>query len=271
MLISVIRGQNRIMRTFISNIILPLPVLWVFMLLAFIQYIRKKKTSSRIFVVLSVLWLLVISTPFVTDLLVRNLENRYAVFSPEYLQNKKGPVNILVLGGGCTDDKRLPANSQLEAGSIARLSEGIRIHRLFPGSTLITSGYAGTSNDTPHAIVAAKAAILLGVDPASIKRQETPENTWQEALTYKQMFGDSATLVLVTSAIHIPRTMYLFRKAGLKPIAAPADFMVKNEKRKSMQYWFPSAGYIKEMEDAVHEYVGLAWYKVRLVTVKQPG
>ena len=209
----------------------------------------------------------------VPNLLVRNLENQYNVFSPEYLQNTKRPVNILVLGGGSTDDKRLPANSQLARSSIARLSEGIRIHRLFPGSTLITSGYAGKNNDTPNAIVSAKTAMLLGVDSASIKRQETPENTWQEALIYKQMFGDSAGLVLVTSAIHIPRAMYLFRKAGLNPIAAPADFMVKNRnmiknrKRKSILYWFPSAKNIEKMEGAIHEYVGLFWYRMKLVTV----
>ncbi len=255
------------MRTLISNLILPLPVFWIFILLAFVQYMRKKKTSFRIFVIFSALWLLVISTPLVPNLLVRNLENQYNVFSPEYLQNTKRPVNILVLGGGSTNDKRLPANSQLAESSVARLSEGIRIHRLFPGSTLITSGYAGKSNNTPHAIVSAKAAMLLGVDSASIKSQETPENTWQEALIYKQMFGDSADLVLVTSAIHIPRAMYLFRKAGLNPIAAPADFMIKNRKRKSISYWFPSAKNIEKMEGAIHEYVGLLWYRMKLVTV----
>jgi uncharacterized SAM-binding protein YcdF (DUF218 family) len=211
---------------------------------------------------------MVISTPFVPNLLVRNLENRYTVFSPEYLQNKKRPVNILVLGGGHTDDERLPANSQLAESSLARLAEGIRGHRLLPKSTLITSGYGGKSNDTSNAIVPDNAAMLLGVDSADIKWQETPENTWQEALTYKQMFGDSASLVLVTSAIHIPRAMFLFRKAGLKPIAAPADFMVKNEKRKDISYWVPSSRHIEEMENAIHEYVGLLWYRVKLLNAK---
>ena len=212
--------------------------------------------------VLSVLWLLIISTPFVPNLLAKNLENQYTVFSSEYLPSKKESVNILVLGGGHTNDKRLPANSQLGGSSLARLTEGIRIHRLFPGSTLITSGYAGKSNDKPNAIVSANAAMLLGVDSANIKRQETPENTGQEALTYKQMFGDSASLVLVTSAIHIPRAMYLFRKAGLKPIAAPADFLVKNEKKEDFFFWVPSSMNIKKMESAIHEYVGLLWYRV---------
>ena len=250
------------MRTIISNIILPLPVLWIFILLAFIQYIRKKKTSFRIFVVSSVLWLMVISTPFVPNLLVRNLENRYTVFSPEYLQNKKRPVNILVLGGGHADDERLPDNSQLAESSLARLAEGIRVHRLLPKSTLITSGYAGKSNDTPHAIVLANAALILGVDSSSIKMQKYPENTWQEAVAYKQNNGDSINLILVTSAAHMPRAMYLFHKAGLNPIAAPANFLVKNEKKKDFFFWAPSSRHIEKTESAIHEYVGLLWYRV---------
>ena len=33
--------------------------------------------------------------------------------------------------------------------------------------------------------------------------------------------------ILVTSAAHMPRSMALFRKRGLQPIPAPADFQVR--------------------------------------------
>lgn len=149
--------------------------------------------------------------------MVEYLENQYETVSVKRLEDLNKPVNILVLGGGHTDDKRFPANNQLSETALMRLSEGIRIHRQLPGSTLITSGHSGKS-EIAQAQVLANAALLLGVDASHIKMQTQPKNTWAEANEYKRLLKDSAQLVLVTSAAHMPRAMYLFKKADLNPI-----------------------------------------------------
>ena len=53
----------------------------------------------------------------------------------------KVDTDILILGGGHTNDSRLPANNQLSTNALGRLAEGIRIHRELPGSKIITSAY----------------------------------------------------------------------------------------------------------------------------------
>jgi len=208
--------------------------------------------------IISIAWFLIISTSFIPNLLISNLENRYKAFSLKSIVGNSKPVNILVLGAGFSDDDLLPPNDKLSETALSRLCEGIRIHRLIPGSTLITSA-KGWKNEISQAEVTAQAAMVLGVDSAQIKMQKKPENTQQEAEQYKLLFGDSAQLILVTSATHMPRAMFLFQKEGLHPVAAPANHLIKREKHKPFRDWLPSADNIRKMECAFHEYLGLIW------------
>lgn len=249
------------MRFLISILILPLPVFWVLITSALIFY-KKRKKASQIILTIALLWLLIVSTPFVPDALIKSLETQYSSISNEIFSDLNDSVNILVLGSGHVDDERLPASSQLGESSLARLVEGIRIHHQLKHSTIITSGHIKTS-EISNAKVQADAAISLGIDSAGMRMQETPINTWEEALSYKQTFGHKTKMILVTSAAHMPRAMMLFKKAGLNPIAAPTDFLVKKGIKRSFYYWIPSTGNIEKMESAIHEYVGMIWYKLR--------
>ena len=249
------------MRELLSNIILPLPVFWILIIISFLFFRKKKGKIARICLWCGLFCLLVVSTPFIPKLLVQNLENKYSTCELETLQQKTN-IHILVLGGGQTNDSRLPANSQLSRGALARLTEGIRILNHLDGSILVTSGYSGKREDIPQAEVLAQTAMLLGIGSGRIKKQTLPKNTWMEATEYKRIFGDSTTLVLVTSAIHMPRAIYLFQKAGLNPIPAPTDYLVKKGEKINPLFWMPKSGNIAKTEAAVHEYVGMAWYRL---------
>lgn len=228
---------------------------------ALVFLLFKKKKNARRLAWISLAWLLLISTPFLPDLLVNVLEKQYSAISEKDLKALDKPVNVLVLGAGFINDVRLAPNDQLSEAALARLSEGIRILRILPEGKLITSGW-GNREEITSAEIMAKTALLLGVDSSLVSTQKKPENTWQEAIEYKSMHGDSTQLIVVTSAIHLPRSIYLFRKAGLNPLAAPSDHLVKISKEKNPWNWIPSSNNIKKMEAAIHEYAGLFWYKL---------
>lgn len=246
------------MKSILSALLLPMSIFWVLVLISGILYWRKKNKPSRLLGMISLLWLLVISTPFLPNALASYLENRYDVVSPDGLGSTNQPVNILVLGASHTPDERLPATDQLSEVALTRLVEGIRLHRLLPNSRLITSGSAGREGPS-QAEVFGKAAVLLGVEEKNIVRLNFPKNTWTEALEYKRLLGDSAQLIVVTSAMHMPRSMKLFKKAGLQPVAAPTNYLIKQGKYNSSWNWIPSSKHINKMECAAHEYVGMVW------------
>jgi uncharacterized SAM-binding protein YcdF (DUF218 family) len=69
--------------------------------------------------------------------------------------------------------------------------------------------------------------------------------------------------ILVTSAAHMPRSMALFRKRGLEPIPAPADFRAPETQSSGPSRFFPGAGALGQTQTALHEYLGLAWAWLR--------
>ena len=240
---------------------MPLPVFWILVILAVVFYLRRRRKSSYIFTIFSIIWLLAISTPLVPDLLISRLEDRYSVFNPDMFMHPDRPVHIVVLGGGHVNDDRLPANDRLSPAAMVRLSEAIRIHRKLPGSLIITSGWSA-SGKVPQAEVLAETALLLGVDENYIKKQPLPKNTRMEASEYNRLFGDNAHIILVTSAVHMRRAIFAFQKEGLDPVPAPTNHLIKKDENYNQWIGFPSSGNIKKMESAVHEYVGLWWYKL---------
>jgi uncharacterized SAM-binding protein YcdF (DUF218 family) len=197
-----------------------------------------------------------VSTGYLPNLMTNHLENKYPVFSMAQLAGNVKPVHILVLGAGHTNDDRFPATDQLSEVALTRLAEGIRLHRMIPGSSLVTSGYGGREK-IPQAEVMAEAAGLLGTDADSIYTLIYPKNTQAEASEYKRLFGDTARIILVTSAMHLPRAVQLFHNIGLDPIPAPTNHLYKKGKLPDRWSWVPSSGNLRKTESAIHEYVGM--------------
>lgn len=249
------------MREFLSQIIMPLPVFYVLLIAGLLLIWKKRKRSGKVLLVAAGIWFLVISTLTVPKILVKSLEDRYHQLTNSEIKALPDSCDIIVLGGGHTDDRELTPNNQLSDQALCRLVEGIRIHRLTPGSRLILSGFSGRSAE-PQAIVLYKTAQLLGVDTSSMAFQTKPANTRMEAEEYIRNFGRKHTLVLVTSDIHMPRAIMNFRNVGLDPVPAPADEIIKYGSRKSWTRFLPSSGNIKMLEAAIHEYAGILWSKL---------
>jgi len=202
--------------------------------------------------------LLVISTKPIPVLLVKNLEKRYISFNDATLIDSTKQLNILILAAGHTDDESLQPNNQLSAAGLGRLTEGIRLHKKIPGSRLILSGPGGKSGFT-QAEVLLRTALIIGVEEKNVSFLDNPKNTNGEAVEYIEKFGKEDQLIVVSSAIHMPRIMMIFQRAGLDPIPAPTNNILKYGSKKSPWRWVPGAENVKMMEAAVHEWVGLVW------------
>ena len=114
----------------------------------------------------------------------------------------------------------------------------------------------------PEAVPMAEAARLLGVAPSDVVREEASIDTEDQARLVAPIVGGNE-FFLVTSASHMPRAMALFRKRGLHPLAAPADYSIKGDMRISLGQFQPKAGNTQRAEEAAYEYLGLAWARIR--------
>jgi uncharacterized SAM-binding protein YcdF (DUF218 family) len=248
------------MREFLSLMINPVPVLYLLLLVGFILFGLNRKRIGKIFLLIAGIWFFIITTPFLPKVIVKSLENKYPQLSDSSIKSLPDSCNIIVLGGGHNYNKNLSPNNQLTLTALSRLVEGIRIHSMIPGSKLILSGYAKGS-ELSDALVYYQTALILGIDSTSMVLQSSPSNTQMEAEEYLKNFGKENDLILVTSAIHMPRAIMQFRKAGINSIAAPANFFLKKIPISPL-VWIPSSGNIVMMEAAIHEYVGIIWAKL---------
>lgn len=244
----------------LSSILYPVPMV----LLALgsgllLLWITPWKRAGRLLVTLGTLVLACLSWGPAAESIVKPLEQEHP---PLVFHETKGELAwIVVLGSGHFSDPKLSPVAQLDEASLVRLAEGIRIHRLLPGSRLLLSG--GSLHDPmSNAQVMAKAASSLGVDPKNMVLEKASRNTEEQAVGIKRILGGEP-FVLVTSAVHMPRAVEIFQALGMRPVAAPTGNLVKEGQEKSPTRNYPSCENLRKTRRAFHEYLGIAWIRVK--------
>jgi len=256
-----------IIKKIISAFLYPLPISLLLSFLGlYLLWFTTKQKAGKILVSVGLAILTLFSYSIITNRLLRPLERKYDTFEIDSslvvseTENRSAIKFVVVLAGGQTMDPKLPLLSQMSAAPVIRLMEGIRIYRKLPGSKLVLSG--GGGYQVSEAEVMARVAREMGVPERDIILESKSKDTRDEALFIKPMVGNEP-FVLVTTASHIPRSMALFKKLGMNPIASPIGHHVKDEKGLSPYSFFPKPGNLRKAEEAIHEYIGMIWAWLR--------
>ena len=78
-------------------------------------------------------------------------------------------------------------------------------------------------------------------------------------------------MFLVISAMHMPRSLLIFKRQGIAAMAAPTDFFVSNyelqelgnSSQSKLLYLLPDADKLDLFTRALKEYIGLFVYRLR--------
>ncbi len=181
----------------------------------------------------------------------------YQVPSLEKIQSAK---YLIVLNGKVYTHKGLSLEERFSRETFIRVLKAIEIKRQFPQKELIVLG--GASDKESISSYLQNLAYKWGVE---LKVIEEPKDTLESVKYLKTLFSNSnESFIIFTSAYHIPRTAYIFEKEGLTPIFYPTNYNYKLCK-PSFSIWsfIPDDLYINFTNMAVHEYLGLAFYKVK--------
>jgi uncharacterized SAM-binding protein YcdF (DUF218 family) len=191
---------------------------------------------------------------------LQNLESKYEPIDLTKVDTSK-MYHIFVLGGGHTIASHLPANDQLEKGSLVRLIEGIRIYRLLPHSKIICSGQS-TNSAISQAQLVAQTALDLGVNKDDLLLFHTTSNTLDEARKYKDsLYAPNINVILVTDAMHMKRATECFEHFNIQTIADPTNHRVKFYRKNHNQNFTILLDNFEFFNHAIHEYVGSLYMK----------
>lgn len=242
----------------------PLPVIFGLLVLALLASRYRKRRLAKALYVLSAAILVASSFPPLVRLAAWPLESRHRPLLPADAE-ELSPKLIVVLGNGVAmpDDAAMPALTRLNDSARARLVEGVRLAGLFPEAGLVVSGNGMGYENCGDAM--ALAAAELGVDPGRVLALSQSLDTEHEAQLTEELAGGGRVLV-VTSAVHMPRSMMYFAEKGVDAVAAPCDYIgpLSSEVRSAVnrRYWGPGGGALAKSEWLWHEYLGLLYYRL---------
>jgi uncharacterized SAM-binding protein YcdF (DUF218 family) len=222
---------------------------------------RHRRRAALTVLVLALIWTWGIATPAAARWLRGSLEAR---FDPALPSERPTAAAIVVLGGGIAPQAPPRAGANLTAAG-DRLWYGAQLYRADKAPRLITTGANPYPGDGPTAAQAgAQRLAALGVPRTRITAASST-NTYTDALAVRRLMaerGDEPVL-LVTSAIHTPRARATFRAAGIRALPAPTDFVVTAQLPAGTYAWLLSAAALHHSGQAMREYMGLLYYRLR--------
>ncbi|HOJ52257.1 MAG TPA: ElyC/SanA/YdcF family protein [Syntrophales bacterium] len=250
-----------VLKKIVTHLLYPLSIVVILFFAGTVLSLRKRsRKQGKIILILGIITLILSSFEPITDRVVAILERKYPPLTEEAIKKLPPVKYICVLGGGTNPNPGRPFTSQLSRSSMVRLVEAVRIYRHLPGSKMILSGGA-VFTDPPEAIVFSHVAQILSVPREAIIIEAQSRDTADQAKWVKSIVSDSPVIV-VTSALHMPRSVALFEQLGLKVIPAPTDYRTTGKAANPIKRFFPSPDSLLNLESAVHELLGLAWIKI---------
>ena len=184
-----------------------------------------RRRGRRILAVttLAIVWLL--GTPVVATIAAGLLEARYPPFDRATTARFDA---VVVLGAGVAGKGSLRPSDQLTGLSMQRTFCGVDRFAEGRAPRLVLSGGDATifGEGPKEAVGMQRLAIRLGVPETAILLDDRSRTTYENAVGVKRVLGQ-ASILLVTSASHMPRAAALFRKQGFTVTPAPCTYHVR--------------------------------------------
>lgn len=248
--------------TFFKVLIAPASLVFGLLLIAFLTCHRY---FSRICIGLA-LALLTLSLPPVTKLLTFPLQH----ISPlDLKQLKTGPhMAIVVLGGGENDSGR-EYNEPEDIGyaSLQRLRYGALLARKTRLPVLVSAGSPDNCKKVESYYMSQTLIRDFGIP--KVWEEGVSRTTYESAREAKKILEAHhiTEIYLVTTAIHMPRSVLAFKTLPIKIIPAPCNYY--DFTPHGVAGWLPNVWAFYVSSCALKEYEGFLFYKLRINPVLQ--
>jgi uncharacterized SAM-binding protein YcdF (DUF218 family) len=245
-----------------------LPLFFLPLSLAILLMALAAWRSSRKLAWTAVLFLSFWSIQAVSDPLLKSLEDRY----PRLLPADAPPASAIVVLGGSLHDPA-PGIPLDWSPSVNRFERGLDLFRAGKGPVLVFTGAVdpihGRSVERPltEADYLRDAAIARGIPSSAILTTPGVRNTQDEAVAIAKLASlyRWSRILLVTSAFHLPRSVLLFRRAGIEVTPFPAGFLTEQptlHPEFDVLRYLPDPDALRRSQLAIREYIGISYYKV---------
>ena len=250
-----------VLKQFLKALMLP-PLPWILMLLAVLVFWRRRWARKLLFIAICII--VVLHSGIFGYLLRYPLESHYA---PLIDPSKVEPYDVIVVLTAST----FPAEGLIPFPSVngsmfRRLDEAWRLYRIKPRTIIVSGGHVNPFTPAMNENqIARDYLIRWGVPKTDVLGEDRSRDTFESAVEIAKLLHQKGwkRYLLVTSAVHMPRSMLAFGSKAPEPIPAPGDFTLRKLRLTPLDV-FPTETSARDMAGSLHEYLGLANYYWRV-------
>lgn len=252
---------------FVPTLFYPVGASCLLIVISIITQIRDRRriAIASNFAALAILGLM--GNSFISGLLTRSLEMLHLPAGP--LPQAEA---IVVLGGVAAP--AYPPQPTVHLYEADRLTYTAELYREHKAPLIVIDGGKSPWDKSlpPESKLMAEILKILGVPSTAILEESLSRNTHEAGVDVKQILLDHNIhkVLLVTSAIHMPRALAVFRHEGIDAIPAPTDFEDSGPPPKGTLGMLaetalqlpPDVDSLGQSSRVVKEYLGLIAYRI---------
>lgn len=170
---------------------------------------------------------------------------------------------IVVLGGGSYPQAPEYGNDTVSTTTLERLRYAAYLHRQTNLPVLVSGGRVFKDNRTAEAT--SMRAVLENEFSIPVRwTEDQARNTWENAGYSRQLLAreNIKRIILVTHAMHMPRSILCFEAAGFEVVPAPMGYHT-HAGGLSLRHFLPDARALSQLNTLMHEIIGILWYRLR--------
>jgi uncharacterized SAM-binding protein YcdF (DUF218 family) len=185
----------------------------------------------------------------------------------DYIQPSKYPVQqltgVIVLGGSFNSGLESKERNEVSLSSSAeRLTKALEIYKKNPRLIILFSGFSGELKPQgwSESDMAKKFFLDQGVKLDNLIFENQSRNTFENIKYSKDIITNyKGTWGLITSASHMPRSFFTFKKQGLILEPINVDYTTGT----SRMFWinFNISSGLRNWSIILHELIGISYYK----------
>jgi uncharacterized SAM-binding protein YcdF (DUF218 family) len=257
-------------RKVIEQLIFPPGLFLLLILIIILLFLSKRKKIALWLTFIFIIFGYIFSSWLGEWLLLRPLENSTIPLKHQNELIEKDKLDeyaMIILTGGMVEGSPAAGAYNAEIGeiSLARLYGGFKIYQDYPVDIFVSGGMTLGKRDTfSIARVMKEVLVSWGIDPDKILLEENSRTTLENAVYTLDKLAEKKYrgMILVTSALHMKRSLQLFQNQEMEVIPAPVNYIF--EENPYFITFFPNIFSFEHNVRALHEWIGILYYRLGL-------
>lgn len=247
--------------SYLAQLVIPTNLCLVLVSLGIVLFIARHRRLGVSLAAIGAGWTLFWSIPASSLWLGGQLEHRYAYVPAKELPQAQA---IVVLGGHTANNRKNWFQPYSPVTTVSRVDRAAELYQKHRAPLLVLSG-AALEGTLSEAEMMARSLQQQAIPEKALLLETNSLTTHENGLYTARLLAQQGldSILLVTSALHMPRAMAVFRQEGLEPVPAGSAPQITVPDDAKFSVWLPNRRALEASRSIIKEYAASLIYRLR--------